>query len=248
MALAIAHRGASTRFPENTMRAFRAAIRRGCDVVEADVQLSCDGVPVLIHDLTLGRTTDAERVYPSRAPWHVGDFTWAELRRLDAGAWKGPAFAGEQIPSLEQLLRLAYRQGVGVLLDVKSPHLYPGIGPILARELAAVPAMAGRVEVQSFDIEWAQRMKVCCPGVRLGVLGQPDPADLPELRGWASFVNPHYRGLESGFVGAAQEVGLSVLTWTVDRHDEIAAMLDLGVDGIVTNRPARLRQLLDQLR
>ena len=230
------------------MRAFRAAVRRGSDVVEADVQLSRDGVPVLVHDLTLTRTTDAEHVFPTRAPWRVADFTWEELRRLDAGAWKGPAFAGEQIPSLEQLLRLAGRTGVGVLLDVKSPELYPGIGPAVIRELAAVPRLwgSGRVVVQSFDLEWVQRMQVTCPGVRVGVLGQPAVGDLQSLRSWASHVNPHFRGLDRDFVAAAQDHGLTVLTWTVDRIEDIAAMLAMGVDGIVTNKPARLRQVLDR--
>ena len=230
------------------MRAFRAAVRRGCDVVEADVHLSRDGVPVLIHDLTLSRTTDVEHVFPSRAPWRVADLTWAELRRLDAGAWKGLPFAGEQIPSLEQLLRLADRTGVGVLLDVKSPELYPGIGPALIRELAAVPRLwgSGRVVVQSFDQEWVRRMRATCPGVLVGVLGQPDTGDLQSLRTWgASHVNPHFRGLDHGFVAEAQDNGLTVLTWTVDRIEDLTAMLAMCVDGIITNKAARLLHLLD---
>ena len=102
--LVVAHRGASADAPENTLSAVRAALVRDSDLVEVDVQRSKDGALVLMHDTTLSRTTNARNLFPTRGPWLVGQFTYAELSRLDAGSWKGPQFAGETIPTLEQLI------------------------------------------------------------------------------------------------------------------------------------------------
>lgn len=100
----IAHRGASGYVPENTLAAVRPGVEQGADLVEIDVQRSADGALVVMHDTTLARTTDVEEVFPDRAPWDVGDFTLAELRLLDAGSWFGHEFAGEPVPTLEQVL------------------------------------------------------------------------------------------------------------------------------------------------
>src|SRR5919206_4176055 len=88
----VAHRGASGQAPENTLAAVRRAVELRVDRVEVDVQRTKDGVPVVIHDTTLARTTDVRRVHPRRAPWLVGDFTLAEIQRLDAGGWYSPSF------------------------------------------------------------------------------------------------------------------------------------------------------------
>src|SRR5689334_8354535 len=89
-----AHRGSSGMAPENTAAAFALAIAEGADYVETDVQLSADGELVIIHDVTLARTTDARLAFADRAPWNVHDFTLAELRKLDAGGWYDDDFAG----------------------------------------------------------------------------------------------------------------------------------------------------------
>jgi len=94
----IAHRGSSGAAPENTLAAVRLAIRHDSDVVENDIQRTRDGELVIIHDTTLDRTTDVEQVFPARAPWNVGDFTLGEIKRLDAGSWFAPRFAGQEVP------------------------------------------------------------------------------------------------------------------------------------------------------
>ena len=109
----IAHRGASSEAPENTLAAVRRAVQLGADMVEVDVQRTCDGVLVLMHDATLTRTTDAADVLPDRAPWSVADLAYAEVRRLDAGRWMSPRFAGERVPTLVEVLRLLDGTGRG---------------------------------------------------------------------------------------------------------------------------------------
>ncbi|WP_307797725.1 glycerophosphodiester phosphodiesterase family protein, partial [Streptomyces laculatispora] len=98
--LVISHRGASAYAPENTLAAVDKAAELGFDWVENDIQFTRDGVLVVIHDTDLKRTTDAEEVFPGRAPWAVKDFTAAEIARLDAGSWFGARYAGTRVPTL----------------------------------------------------------------------------------------------------------------------------------------------------
>ena len=100
----VAHRGSSFEMPENTLAAVQEGIADNADFVEIDVQRSKDGELVVIHDNTLTRTTNVEEVFPDRPSYRVGDFTLAELKQLDAGSWKGSEFAGEQIPTLQEVL------------------------------------------------------------------------------------------------------------------------------------------------
>lgn len=249
--LNIAHRGASARAPENTLTAIRTAIEDGADLVELDVRRTRDGALILMHDPTLDRTTDARRVYPRRAPWRVADFTLDEIRQLDAGAWKGRPFAGERVPRLEQTLRLLEGSGTGLLLEVKQPGLYPGIireiGTALWSEPGfLVPALrAGRMVVQSFDIEAMKEHKVAEPAIPVGLLGCPALGHLPVLATWADQINPRLSRVDERYVAQVQELGMRSLVWTVDRRTGMRRGIGLGADGIITNRPARLSQLLE---
>ena len=111
----------------------------GATAVEIDVHRSRDGALVVMHDGTLARTTDVERQLPGRGPWRVADLTSDEIARLDAGSWHDPAYVGERVPLLRDVLELLRRTGTGLLLEVKKPELYPGIESDLATELRAVP-------------------------------------------------------------------------------------------------------------
>lgn len=112
----VAHRGASAYAPENTIAAYDKAVKMKADYIEIDVQRSKDGELVLIHDTTVDRTTDGSG--------KVGDFTFEELRSLDAGSWKGEQFAGEQIPTFDEILD-RYHGKIGILVELKAPELYP---------------------------------------------------------------------------------------------------------------------------
>lgn len=241
--LEIAHRGSSFEMPENTLAAFQEAIDDKADLVEIDVQRSADGVLVVMHDTDLRRTTNVEEVYPDRTSYLVKDFTYAELQLLDAGSWKGAEFVGEPIPTLEEVIDLVRPSRSGLLVEIKAPHLYPGIAQDLVDVLAAEPgylqsAVANeRLVVQSFDWGFMREFDTLLPQVPAGLLGTPTVAQLPELSTWAEQVNPHYSSVTADYVGAVHEWGMDLNTWTVDDPTVMRRMIDLGVDGIITNKP-----------
>jgi glycerophosphoryl diester phosphodiesterase len=250
--LNVAHRGASEEWPENTLASIRGALALGVDSIELDVQRSRDGALVLVHDTTLARTTDARLVYPGRAPWNVADFDYDELLRLDAGAWKGPGFAGERIPTLEQAIELVRPSGTGLLLELKAPALYPGIVTDLVGTLRGAPGLLDRLlaerrlVVESFDFAAMKAHKTRAPEVPVGLLGSPARANLPALGTWADQVNPHHWSVDSAYVDDVHRHGMECLVWTVNRSSAMRRALSLGVDGVITNGPARLARVLDR--
>ena len=177
----VAHRGSSGAAPENTIAAIKLALDHRSDTVENDIQRTSDGELVIMHDVTLTRTTDVEEVFPDRAPWNVGDFTLAEIKRLDAGSWFAPEFAGQRVPTLEQWVKTVGRRA-GMLLEPKSPELYPGIEQDLDKELRSLPDFnralrAGKVAVQSFNHEWLRAYADLAPDVPVGLLYGTKPTD-----------------------------------------------------------------------
>src|SRR5512145_2627359 len=141
----IAHRGASAYAPENTVPAFRLAADQGATFVEFDLRLTRDRQVVCLHDDSLERTTDVEEVFPDRGRttgvgatparrWLLEDFTLAELKRLDAGSWFGPAFRGTRIPTFEETID-ALRGRSGLFIELKSPEKYEGIERLILEQL-----------------------------------------------------------------------------------------------------------------
>ncbi len=246
--LNVAHRGASEVAPENTIAAIERAAAFGADMVEVDVQRSKDGVLVLIHDTTLVRTTNAAEVFPWRAPWQVGDFTYEELRRLDAGSWMSPEFSGERLPTLAEALETAWSRGVGLLLELKAPEQYPGIVSDVAATLSALPglghALGGRkLVVQSFNVAAMKEHKTLLPSVPVGVLGAPSTVNLPALATWADQVNPNHCRVERRYVERVRGLGMECHVWTVNRESAMKRALRMGVNGVITNRPEALADL-----
>jgi glycerophosphoryl diester phosphodiesterase len=247
--LNVAHRGASAHAPENTLAAVRRAVSFGSDLVELDVQRSRDGALVLLHDQTLTRTTDVRRRFPRRAPWRVGDFSYDELARLDAGSWRSPRFAGERIPTLEAALDVLELAGTGLLLELKAPGSYPGIAGDVVSLLRSRPSAAvepGRVLVQSFDFAAAREVKTREPRLRVGLLGMPAAGYLPALATWADQVNPHHARVTSSYVDAVHELGMGCLVWTVDRVASMRRAVAVGVDGVITNRSDRMARVASE--
>lgn len=242
----VAHRGASAYAPENTLAAFELAGKQGADMFELDVQETRDHELVLMHDTTLTRTTDAERVFPDLAPWHVGDLTLDQIRELDAGSWRSDAYEGEPVPTLGEALREMSGSGMDLLLEIKSPELYPGIEARVAAELRRHPGWLapGRLVVQSFGWESMRAFHRLLPAVPIGLLGTPSTAELPELAGFADQINPPHTGLTSSYVRRVHALGMDVFAWTVNDPDTMRRMLAYQVDGIITNRPDVLDDLL----
>ena len=247
----VAHRGASAEAPENTLAAVRRAIARDADAVEVDVQRTKDGALVLLHVTTLVRTTNVRRLFPRRAPWLVSDFTLAEISTLDAGGWHSHQFAGERIPTLEQLVEVLAPTRVGLLLELKAVALHPGLADDVASALRAVPgyldpaAAAGRLVVQSFDQDAMRRHKALEPAVPVGVLGTPARAELGALATWADQVNPVHWSVRRSYVETVHRHGLQCHLWTVNRPEQMRRALAIGADGVITNHPGALRHLLD---
>lgn len=246
----VAHRGSSGAAPENTLAAVRLAIAQKSDVVENDVQRTSDGELVIMHDVTLARTTDVEQVFPDRAPWNVGDFTLAEIKQLDAGSWFAPEFAGERVPTLAEWVG-AVGDRAGMLLEPKAPELYPGIEVDLDKELRSLPAFnralqRDRVVVQSFNHLWLRAYKDRAPDVPVGLLygSRPTAADIAVAATWAQQVNPALGAVDEATVDQIHAQGMEAHVWTVNAGQDMRRAIRWDVDGIITNYPQVLRDIL----
>ncbi|MFS8579181.1 MAG: glycerophosphodiester phosphodiesterase [Novibacillus thermophilus] len=232
----IAHRGASGYAPENTMAAFDKALQMKADYFELDVQMSKDGKLVLIHDVTVDRTTDGTG--------RVGDLTFKELRRLDAGSWFDPAFAGERIPTLEEALD-RYRGKIGILIEIKNPELYPGIERKVAKALKKRnlhKPRNGKIIVQSFNHDSVKKFHSLLPSVPVGVLisyrdeGISDK-ELRNFAKYADYVNPNKDMVDRSLVKRIHRFGMKTTPWTVRDRAEADRLKSIRVDGIVTDYP-----------
>ena len=251
--LVIAHRGASAYAPENTLAAVDRAAELGIRWVENDVQRTRDGELVVLHDDNLRRTTDAEEVFPGRAPWKVKDFTAAEIARLDAGSWFGPAYAGARVPTLEQFVHRLERHHQKLLLEIKNPELYPGIERQTLKVLSNEGWLdrshrAGRLIVQSFSADSVRTVHELKPGVKTGLLGTPRVSDLLDVAEFADQVNPSHGSLSPAYVSSVQAFDgphgrpMEVFAWTVDDARTARRIAGYGVDGIITNKPDVVRK------
>jgi len=243
--LRIAHRGASARAPENTLAAFTEAIRLGADLIECDVHLSADGVPVIIHDDTVDRTTNGRGA--------VSALACARLRRLDAGAWFSSRFRGERIPTLEEALECA-RGRCGLNLEIKGPSGRRRDGPaapgltLMARTVAAALKRTGFREpviVSSFSTQALRAARSQMPHVRLGHLASRSLRGLRSVHRALGLyaVHPHVRLAASRRVRLAHRLGLLVLFWTANDLRLMRRLLALGCDGLMTDDPALFQDL-----
>ncbi|MGW2508734.1 glycerophosphodiester phosphodiesterase [Streptomyces scopuliridis] len=248
----IAHRGASAYAPENTLAAVDAAGGLGIDWVENDVQRTKDGRLVVIHDDNLQRTTDAEEVFPDRAPWKVKDFTAAEIARLDAGSWFGERWAGERVPTLKQYLDAVEANQQKLLLEIKAPEQYPGVEKDILRVLRQEGWLSrahvrNKLVIQSFSADSVRTVHRLRPDLTTGFLGAPAVADLPAYAAFTDQINPAHAALTGDYVAAvhrfkgAHGKPLTVSTWTVNDAAGAVRVRDLGVDGIITNNPDVVR-------
>ena len=228
------HRGNPDEFPENTLASFRSAIELGVDLIELDVHRSEDGGLPVIHDHLLDRTTNGSGL--------VRDHTMAELKRFDAGSWKDPRFAGEPIPSLDEVLALA-KGKVGVAIEIKNlPLPYPGI------EDAVVQAVrgAGTVEdvvVISFDHRSIKRIAELEPQILTGVLEASRPVDILRVMddADADVFCPHWGSIEPETAEELHAAGKLIGVWTVDDAFSLAWSKALPANAIYTNKPRTIR-------
>ncbi|SKC75392.1 glycerophosphodiester phosphodiesterase [Krasilnikoviella flava] len=236
----VAHRGASADAPQNTLAAFDAAGRAGAAMIEIDVHLSADGVPVVIHDGTVDATTDGTG--------EVRGHTRAELQALDAGSWFGPEFTGQRVPTLAEVLELVARhQGLGVLCEYKGAWAAADVA--VTMRVMTGSGLEDRIMVQGFDPTTVAALRDVAPQVPRSLLVEHPRDDLPALLAEldAVAVSPG-AGLiadDPRLVPAAHAAGLQVFGWTANDEPAWRLLVDAGVDGIITDRPAALRDWLD---
>ncbi|MFH8569787.1 glycerophosphodiester phosphodiesterase [Streptomyces sp. NPDC017993] len=250
-----AHRGASAYAPENTLASIDAAHRLGIDWVENDVQRTKDGELVILHDNSLARTTDVEQVFPDRAPWNVSDFTLNEIEKLDAGSWFGQKFEGERVPTMEAYMDEVEHNGQKLLMELKSPELYPGIELQTLVELRregwlSKSHVKRRLVIQSFNADAIKTVHFFRSDVKTGFLGNPTVADLPKYAEYCDQINPNHNAVTRDYVSAVHGLkgphgrALEVHTWTVDDGARAVKVAEMGVDGIITNKPDVVRDAL----
>ena len=227
-----AHRGASIDAPENTLAAFELAERQGADGIELDVQLSRDGVPLILHDETLERTSNGRG--------RVDQADWSELQQLDAGRWFAAGYAGERLPSLAEVLDWAGDR-LPLNLEVKDSA---AAGALLTT-LQQFPR--ARVLVSSFDHRLLNSLRGFDPDLPLGFLNDSRfwrHALHRAIRDRAASLHPRAERLSRLLMAACRQAGLAVYPWTVDAAADARRLRELGAAGIFTNRPGALRREL----
>ena len=242
----VAHRGASSVAPENTLSAFTKAIEMGADVVELDVHLSKDGEVIVIHDHSVDRTTDGTG--------DIEHLTLAELKKLDAGSWFSNDFAEEPVPTLREALELVNGRAI-VLVEIKWPEkgLYVGIEKKIVKLVRELQAESW-VQYQSFNTNVVENLLAIDPKLpvyklivgKLPVLpvyyddgfrlGNP----IRKWKGRVLGVNPNQKFAGAHFIKKAHQAGLVVYTWTVNEDDKMNQLKQRGIDGIISNYPQKL--------
>lgn len=236
----IAHRGAGQLAPENTLAAFRLGASHGYRMFECDVKLSSDGVPFLLHDDSLTRTTDAAQKLGANSDVIGGNHPWGALAQLDAGSWHSRRFAGEPLPTLEAIARYCLRNGYCINIEIKpSPGQERQTGDVVARHAArlwqnaSVPPL-----LTSFDVPALEAAMAAQPELPRGLLLEalwPGWLETAQRLGCVAIICDH--GLwDQVSVTQAQSAGFKTLSYTVNEEATARRLLDLDLDGIITDR------------
>lgn len=240
----IAHRGAGQLAPENTLSAFKLGASLGYRMFECDVKLSADGVPFLMHDTTLARTTNAAQVLGVNVSAVGGDHVWSVLSQLDAGAWHSAAHRAEPLAALEDIARFCLERQLAVNLEIKpTPGTERHTGEVVARISQHLwqgthPNSAPPPLLSSFEPESLQGARASAPQLPRALL-------LNDLwTGWqkvahgldlAALVLRHTLW-DEGLVKLAQSAGWRCLSYTVNTIEDVHRLKRLGTDGIITDR------------
>lgn len=230
----VAHRGYSSVAPENTLAAVESALRSGADYVEVDVASSADGVPVILHDNTLDRTTDGTGALPLVTSEYVAT--------LDAGMWFSPAFAGQPVPLLADILPMMRGRAPMLLLEVKGPETAAELTTTV--DLLREHGLVEQTILQSFDEQVLRDVARIEPELRLGLLRSTldaDPVAVARDFGVVTY-NPSWTALQNRpeAVADLHEAEIAVMPYTIDDPEQWRILRDLGVDGVITNRPGAL--------
>lgn len=246
--LAVAHRGHSIAFPENTLEAYRKAIELGAEMIECDVNITRDGQLVMIHDSTLDRTTTGSG--------RVSGVTWDEIQGLDAGRKFNLEFAGARIPSTEETLLLYKEAGILSCLEVKgantdeSERIALGIVDLLIKH-----SMLDMAFMSSFDHEVLRLARAKCPELLLAPERLPEsgPADAPEAVRQAQampapVLQHQYPMLNADVVRTLHENEIAVWSWPTTDEQSVVSSIELGVDAVMGDNVQLMLDILNRMR
>jgi glycerophosphoryl diester phosphodiesterase len=240
------HRGASHDAPENTLAAFQLAWQQGADAVEGDFYLTADRQIVCIHDADTLRTTGIKKV--------VAQTTLADLRKLDAGSWKGEDFSGEQIPTFAEVLAIIPK-GKRFVVELK---IGPEIVPVLAEELNRFKPDPASLQIIAFNADTIAACKQQLPEIEAHWLTSfkqkngigrwvPNASEIAQTIAQTGADGVGMKGerkvIDSQFISVLKAQGVADFhVWTIDSIDDARYFRDLGAIGITTNRPEKIRQ------
>jgi glycerophosphoryl diester phosphodiesterase len=236
--LVIAHRGDSKNAPENTLSSFKNALEMEADGIEMDVQLTKDEQLVVIHDERVDRTTDGIGF--------VKDFTLKELKRLDAGIKFDKKFSGERVPTLYEVFELIGNRNFLLNIEIKSGiMLYSGIEEKLVKAIKD-NKFEDRVIISSFNYNSLKDIKIIAPELKTGLICQCGIVEAwhMAINMQAFSLHPFYLNIRPNIVEACRRNNIKLFPWTVDRKEDMEIMINYGVDGIISNNPGVLINLL----
>lgn len=241
--LNLGHRGAREVAPENTLASFRKALELGADGIELDVMLSRDKHMVVIHDYTVDRTTNGNG--------RVAQLSVAELKALDAGSWFGSSYSSERLPTLQEVVEELPTDTI-INIELKGLSLLDRSLEEEVVRLIETRKLASRVIVSSFNPLSLRRVSQLNPAIETGLLYMQH-MPLPLRRAWlapfahAKALHPEYTQVSPDYVHRMRQKGYHLNVWNAQEPDELQALIEAGADAVITDRPDRLRELLDEV-
>lgn len=231
----LAHRGASSYAPENTLAAFYKAIETGANGIELDLRYTKDKVIVVIHDATVDRTTNSSGL--------VADFTWEQLRNLDAGSWFSPKYKGERMVTFKQFLHYFSSKPLSFAVELKERGLEDEVCGLLHEH-----QLANRCTVTSFDFDILKTVRSIDSQMNIGfltqIIDQMTIERIVEINGQQ--ICPHAEKVTADAVRLAKASGLTVRAWGVKNEELMQHAYHCKVDGMTINFPDKLEQLLSK--
>jgi glycerophosphoryl diester phosphodiesterase len=242
MSLNYAHRGASGYYPENTMLAFQKAIEMGCEGIETDVQLTKDGILVICHDELLDRTTDGKGL--------IAETNYCDIAKLDAAKLWGGKFADVRVPTLEGLLAYIKDKNIMINLELKNSIIdYKNLEQLVI-DMIYKYELEEKVIISSFNHYSILRCKAIDNTLKLGLLYDCciyEPGKYASELGVCA-VHPSFYSLNEEVVKEIRSHNLMINTWTVNDEKYMHILAELGIDGIITNYPDRLKKVLEEYK
>lgn len=248
----ISHRGANMVAPQNTIAAFEKSIEIGCDGFETDVHLTKDGIPVICHNFTIDETSTGKGA--------IKNMTLEELRQYDFGKYKGEGFEGTPIPTIDEFLEVSKKMGdkMKVLdIELKSEKFGEAGTEIVEKTIDAVKnhGLFDKLLISSFDPAILVVCKKVDKNCKTGILYSPDnltslkiaprPVNFCKEIG-ADALHPFYMYVTRLYVERAHRAGIQVNPWTVNKESTAKHLIKLGVDGLITDNPGLMNDILSK--